>query len=435
MKKLLKNKVFGAITASAILLVGFAPYAQAQVAVPISVPVSSACVSLTYNMEIGSRDVFTAGQVSVLQNYLNQAGYMHYPATGYYGTLTFNAVRAFQAANGISQVGLIGPLTRAKIQQLSCGNGGVVVPPLQSLSITSMTPTSGDIGTRVTVNGYGFAPNDQIKFGSGAITQINFINQNTISFTVPEYMGQYCTPGQFCTMIAMQVQDGVYPVSVTNGYATSNALNFYVNRDNNNDKDAPRISSLSPSNGRVGTSVTVRGDNLSDVNSITFSGPVSVMVPVDVRSSSRLTFEVPATTNYQCFVAPCNQQSVIPGTYQVTLNSRYGTSNAKSFTVTGSSTTGSLSIIGIDAPTSLPVYTSGTWTVRVNNPSGNYLHYSVVWGDEGNNGVTTSPLQSPYTNNATFTHTYQQRGIFAPRFTVTDDYGHLVTTSATVSVY
>jgi hypothetical protein len=452
-------------------------------------------------------------------------------------------VRKFQAVNGISQVGLVGPVTRAKIQALTCGGGGVVIPPTQALSITGMNPVRGEIGTTVTLSGYGFASNDVIKFGNGAINTINYINQNTISFTIPSYTGQYCPPGQFCTMLAQQVQAGVYSVSVANGYSTSNALNFIVDEGNNHNDDAPEISSLSPSEGPVGTRVTVYGSDLSSVNSVTFSGNVSVFVPVQVENSRRLTFVVPSTTNYQCFVAPCNQQSVSPGSYRVTLNSSYGTSNsvtfyvtsgstnygtptitsisptsgpigtqvyiqgsgfnsnsvvemngygvgviqvnspkliyftvpsyidpnvgcrslcgavaqqvvpgnysvtvtndpkygtssnALTFIVTGGSSYGNLSISGIDAPTSLPVYTSGTWTVRVNNSGSTYLHYSVVWGDEGYYGIAATAPQSYYTNSATFTHTYQQRGTFAPRFTVTDDYGHSVTSAATINVY
>ena len=54
-------------------------------------------------------------------------GYYTYPSiTGYYGPATEKAVAAFQSANGISPVGSVGPLTRAKIAALSssCASGG-----------------------------------------------------------------------------------------------------------------------------------------------------------------------------------------------------------------------------------------------------------------------------------------------------------------------
>ena len=38
--------------------------------------------------------------------------------TGFFGSLTFNAVRKYQQANGISSTGFVGPLTRAKLNSL-----------------------------------------------------------------------------------------------------------------------------------------------------------------------------------------------------------------------------------------------------------------------------------------------------------------------------
>lgn len=54
-------------------------------------------------------------QVTELQEYLTQKGFYTGPITGYFGTLTENAVAAYQSAHGISSVGYVGPSTRAAL--------------------------------------------------------------------------------------------------------------------------------------------------------------------------------------------------------------------------------------------------------------------------------------------------------------------------------
>lgn len=54
-------------------------------------------------------------QVTELQQYLTQKGFYSGPITGYFGSLTENAVAAYQAAHGIESVGYVGPSTRAAL--------------------------------------------------------------------------------------------------------------------------------------------------------------------------------------------------------------------------------------------------------------------------------------------------------------------------------
>ncbi|MDD5068879.1 MAG: Ser-Thr-rich GPI-anchored membrane family protein [Candidatus Pacebacteria bacterium] len=82
---------------------------------------SSSCVVLTYDLRYQSRDISTNGEVSSLQDFLQSKGYLSSEPTGYFGMLTFQAVKDFQKANGISPTGFVGPITRAKIHQVSCG--------------------------------------------------------------------------------------------------------------------------------------------------------------------------------------------------------------------------------------------------------------------------------------------------------------------------
>ena len=79
-----------------------------------SSPAASAYV-FTKVLTIGS----TGAGVTALQNQLIALGYLKASATGYFGALTAAAVRKFQAAHGLAQVGYTGPATRAA---LNAGN-------------------------------------------------------------------------------------------------------------------------------------------------------------------------------------------------------------------------------------------------------------------------------------------------------------------------
>jgi hypothetical protein len=96
-------------------------------------------------------------------------------------------------------------------------------------SISYLAPTSGYIGTQVTIYGSNFQLNgiNTINFGSGAIQNV-YSNGNSITFTVPSYTTPYCTPGLYCGVQPTQVTTGTYNVSVMNSYGTSNIVSFSV---------------------------------------------------------------------------------------------------------------------------------------------------------------------------------------------------------------
>lgn len=102
-------------------------------------------------------------------------------------------------------------------------------------------------------------------------------------------------------------------------------------------------------------------------------------------------------------------------------------------TVTGQSTTGGLSVSGLDAPSQLAVGQTGTWTVHVSNVSGQ-LSYSVIWGDEVHGIMTNAaPTASTVNTSGTFTHAYMTVGTYTPTFTVSSNNG-TAQTNATVVV-
>lgn len=108
------------------------------IALAVSVPAPLSAQSLiTTSMSIGS-----SGQdVSRLQGFLS-GDYHIYPAaivSGYFGPLTQAAVRQFQVSFGIPTVGVVGPMTRSKVNEiLSSGRTlDVSVPIMSGLSVNT----------------------------------------------------------------------------------------------------------------------------------------------------------------------------------------------------------------------------------------------------------------------------------------------------------
>jgi hypothetical protein len=81
----------------------------------------SGCVILTSDFGPKATDKSTQGQVTILQTFLQERGYLKVKPTGYFGSLTMKAVQDFQRNNNVDPIsGYVGPLTRAAIQKLTC---------------------------------------------------------------------------------------------------------------------------------------------------------------------------------------------------------------------------------------------------------------------------------------------------------------------------
>ncbi len=108
-----------------------------------------------------------------------------------------------------------------------------------------------------------------------------------------------------------------------------------------------------------------------------------------------------------------------------------------SIKVGGPTSFGAPSISGLDAPTSLAVGQSGTWTVHASVPNqpNSQLSYSVQWGDEAGPllGAMQMPAPASIKTSATFTHSYQAAGTYSPTFIVSNNSGS-AKTSASVTV-
>jgi peptidoglycan hydrolase-like protein with peptidoglycan-binding domain len=100
---------------------------------------------LTSTLRVGSRGT----QVTQLQNFLSTSPAIYPEAlvTGYFGSLTKAAVIRFQNANQLVADGIVGPITRARINteigEGGMGNGAdIIEPSISNLMVNSVTASS-----------------------------------------------------------------------------------------------------------------------------------------------------------------------------------------------------------------------------------------------------------------------------------------------------
>jgi hypothetical protein len=334
---------------------------------------SGGCASFSRELSRGARgsDVTRLQRFLVDQNYPGGGPWM---ISGYFGIATQTAVRNFQTLHGLARTGALDSATRSVVSQASCGNSSGFqfyptnqytqnytqnsypnynypynypnytytncttyynayncpnVSNVSAPAINYLNPSSGAIGTTVTIVGSGFTTSgNTIHFGIGIIANLTSADGRSVSFTVPSQLSGFGS---------QQVGLGGYNVSVTNGAGnTSNVTTFTVTGTNGSSQGAPSLSYLSPAYGSVGTQVTLVGSGFSSDNTIHFgAGGRQHVASAD---GTTLYFTIPST------VGPCDVvtsgnvcalyiQNVTPAAYSIYVSNGAGSSNTQTFMV------------------------------------------------------------------------------------------------------
>jgi len=124
-----------------------------------------------------------------------------------------------------------------------------VVPPP---TVAALSPATGLAGTQITVTGTGFTTATGVSV-SGSATAFTVLSDTAIRATVPA-----------------DAVSGAVVVSNLAGAATS-PVNFTVTPP----PPAPRVTGFAPSNGAVGTAVTIAGSGLQTTQAVYFGGVAS----------------------------------------------------------------------------------------------------------------------------------------------------------------
>ncbi len=135
--------------------------------------------------------------------------------------LTSSSTQTSTNADGLAEV---------KSQPVSTSSDPVIISPTllqQDLTISSISPSSGATGDKVTIMGTGFtSANNEIMFGNYKAATTDSIDGKTLSFDIPERL-QNCTKDA-CTDTIIFVEKGRYSVFVRNTKGESNHLTFDV---------------------------------------------------------------------------------------------------------------------------------------------------------------------------------------------------------------
>lgn len=97
---------------------------------------TSYCYQFRYYLVRGSTDASTQGEVSRLQNILYNMKLLSVAPTGYFGTMTEQAVKQYQASRNIQATGTVGPITR---QALSNCNTQQPINPSTNTNVLPVT--------------------------------------------------------------------------------------------------------------------------------------------------------------------------------------------------------------------------------------------------------------------------------------------------------
>lgn len=99
------------------------------------------------------------------------------------------------------------------------------------VTLNSITPQSGRVGTQVILQGSGFTTYDNtVHFGIGGTQHLVSLNGTQIYFTIPAYLSpcDVLTSGTYCAAYAQQVTPGQYQVYVKNALGQTGQLTFTV---------------------------------------------------------------------------------------------------------------------------------------------------------------------------------------------------------------
>ncbi|GAA4370932.1 hypothetical protein GCM10023185_45910 [Hymenobacter saemangeumensis] len=201
--------------------------------------------------------------------------------------------------------------------------------------ISSFAPTSGPVGTVVTINGNSLTGASAVRFNGTAAA----------SFTVN-------SATQITATVAAGTTTGTISVTTPSGTATSTG-SFTVT------VPAPTIASFTPASGPVGTSVNISGSNFSGATAVRFNGTAASSFAVN--SAISITAVVPAgagsgtlsvTTAGGTATSTASFTVTVPDLTVSTAQAISGTYNNVTITGTGTATLGG------------PLRVNGTLTVQ-----------------------------------------------------------------------
>jgi hypothetical protein len=198
----------------------------------------------------------TSGPVgtSVTISGTNLTGATSVTFNGTAASFTVTSATAIQATVPVGAT--TGPLSVTTPEGTATGASPFTVTTSNAPEITSFTPTSGLVGTRVTIAGANFTGATAVRF-NGIVAGVAVTSATEIETTVPAG----ATTG---------------PLSVTTPQGTATSATLFTV------PSPPTITSFTPTSGAAGRSVTISGTSFTGATAVTFNGsPATFLVVSD----------------------------------------------------------------------------------------------------------------------------------------------------------
>jgi hypothetical protein len=227
---------------------------------------SSSCVQ-TYSATAPSISSFSpaSGPVGTSVT-INGSGFTGATSVKFNGTTaSFSVASGTQITATVPSGATTGPISVASSAGTATSSSSFTVT-VGAPSISSFSPTSGPVGTSVTINGSGFTGATSVKF-NGTTASFSVNSATRITATVPAG----ATTGTISVTTAGGTATSPSAFSVTNGL---------------------RITTFSPLGGPVGTVVTINGSGFTGATAVAFGGVAATSFIV--ASDSQITATVPS---------------------------------------------------------------------------------------------------------------------------------------------
>lgn len=304
----------------------------------------------------------------------------------------------------------------------------VVMAPaaLAAPAITSCTPTSGPVGTTVTITGTGLADVNRVEF-----------NGTDAQYTVNP------AGTQITTTVPAGATDG--PVTVTDNGVNGGVANCPSNFDVT-PTQAPTVTSFSPTSGPVGTSVVITGTNFTGATAVRFNGTSATFT---VNSPTQITATVPSgatdgpiTVQNSAGTATSSTNFDVTAPTPPTITGFSPTSGAPgtSVVITGTNFTGATAVrfggtnatFTVNSSTQITATVpagAATGAISVTTPSGTATSSSSFTVTQGAPAITSFTPESGCVGSSvtltgtgfTGTTSVTFNGVSAPSFTVQSD--------------
>jgi len=195
-----------------------------------------------------------------------------------------------------------GPITVVSDYGVWVSPTNFTVAVVPAPTITSFTPTTGLVGTAITINGTNFTGATAVKIGTVSIPGFTVVSPTQITATLPT-----------------TAKTGAISVTTSGGTATSTSFTVVA---------LPTITSFTPTSitiASVSKSVTITGTNLTGATSVTLT-PTTGTNPATV-----ITGLTGVTASKSIFACPAN---LALGTYKIQITTAVGTSTQSTGTLT-----------------------------------------------------------------------------------------------------